>query len=686
VFQAVSSRVRFGVRTNSGAHLGRLPKVNIMSSQASWQTGGAGWGEGFPDEQSVEGLLRRLLVQVEETERRYSDALDELQGRLDQLALKTDAARSGATGGGQALDRLHDQVSGLARRFEREASSSLDDFERLGRAVMGGLDRDASGFSFDPSAPPYTSPTPEPNSVFSSFPPLPEADRDLSKRLIEMAHRLEHSVDAAMTPRSLDDLPARIDAVGRQIADALAALPKPVSLEPLEHQIAYVAHKIGRAETELAKIGDIETALHRLIERMDRQAGQLGDVAAKAATEAARLVSGEARLDAATAERLDTMHRDLMAMNARSSAADDRLAGSIEAVHQSLKQLVLETERSASRATALSPHAPFPERMPDAHGEQAESVSAKGVEYQMERRAPPGVEAKPLEAKLPEASPLEARPLEARSLEARPPFGRAKRAGSGDTLVDLDEERSVDLDVPLGSRSFVKRVARTESEMENDLVAAARRAAQAAARRAAERTGRDMRNWAPAGARTSSRVETLRAETPRGAETHRSEALSRRSRPLLIVAAAVLLVLSAILLYSRLQTKSWPEFLAPAAEESAPLPSAPIEESPLPGAGDKVPDAEPEKETAPAPGPVPPDAAANPPRDAAGGTGKSANVTDIAKSTYWPATVVEEPVEAAPATGVEATRQAEPAPLRAAEEPLLPPGVVFTVEGPSRSF
>ena len=112
-----------------------------MSSQASWQTGassygGAGGGEDFPDRQSVEGLLRRLVQQVEETERRYSDALNELQGRLDRLALTTDVARaSGASDDSATLDRLHDQVSGLARRFEREAANSLDDFERLGRGV-----------------------------------------------------------------------------------------------------------------------------------------------------------------------------------------------------------------------------------------------------------------------------------------------------------------------------------------------------------------------------------------------------------------------------------------------------------------------------------------------------------------------------------------------------------------------
>src|SRR4029453_8682702 len=104
-----------------------------MSSQASWQTGasserGADWGEEFPDQQSVEGLLRRLVQQVEETERRYGEALNDLQGRVGQLGVATGAPRvSGASDDSATLNRLHDQVSGLARRFEREAATSLDD-------------------------------------------------------------------------------------------------------------------------------------------------------------------------------------------------------------------------------------------------------------------------------------------------------------------------------------------------------------------------------------------------------------------------------------------------------------------------------------------------------------------------------------------------------------------------------
>jgi hypothetical protein len=81
---------------------------------------------------------------------------------------------------------------------------------------------------------------------------------------------------------------------------------------------------------------------------------------------------------------------------------------------------------------------------------------------------------------------------------------------------------------------------------------------------------------------------------------------------------------------------------------------------------------------------VPPDAAANATRDTA--SGESENFTDIAKSTNWPATVVEEPSDAAPAPDLQDATQAKPAALHEMQEPELPPGVVFTVEEPSRAY
>jgi localization factor PodJL len=117
-----------------------------MASEATWQTGGAHRTGEAPadspmDQRTVESLLRRLVERVEESERRYSEALDELHARLDQLSQTTDAARAtGAPEDSATLDRLHEQVSSLARRFEPQSTNPLDDFERLGKALSANLD------------------------------------------------------------------------------------------------------------------------------------------------------------------------------------------------------------------------------------------------------------------------------------------------------------------------------------------------------------------------------------------------------------------------------------------------------------------------------------------------------------------------------------------------------------------
>lgn len=185
---------------------------------------------------------------------------------------------------------------------------------------------------------------------------------------------------------------------------------------------------------------------------------------------------------------------------------------------------------------------------------------------------------------------------------------------------------------------------------------------------------------------SATRIETQRVE--RSVRTNRSDKSLKRGWPLLVVSAAVLLVLSAILLYSRLPTRPWPELLSPAMEESATPPAVPNQNDALPGASEKAPAAKPDIETAPLlrPTPVTPDSGSDSARDAASEANESDNVTDIAKSSYWPATVVTEPVDSVPAPSVAETTEAEPAALQDVEEPALPPGVVFTVEDPSQSF
>ncbi|HEX2448029.1 MAG TPA: peptidoglycan-binding protein [Methyloceanibacter sp.] len=646
-----------------------------MVSDASWHTGSYGNApskEGPMDQQSVESLLRRLVQRVEESERRYSEALDELHARLDQLAQRTDAARAAPIPDDAAtFDRLQDEVSTLAKRLELEASNPLDDFERLGRALAGDLNyaaslagaaagaKDALGNSaFSgprpseppvPSSLPYGFPLPEINYASPPLSPSsPGGNNELDSRLAEMAQRLEHSVAPAMPP-ALDALSARLDEISRDLAKALAT-PTTLSLEPVERQISDMAQQLNRAEAQLAKIGEIESALLGLIERVDASPSP-EDVAEKAADEAARRVADAAKLGTVATERLDAVQRDLAAMSDRTKSSDDKLAGAIEAVHASLKKLAQQVDHSAPAPTpppaplpAAKPRIPFAERMRDLdpltgmrNGQEGDAPKSGGVS---------GSETKDAAEKTKPATVLaEEEP------EIAPRFGRARRG--------LPGEQAFDPDAPTPRRAPGKARLDAEYEIPNDLVAAARRAAQAAAAKAEERG-------------SGTRIRRLPGD---GEPSISAEVPPRRKRSFLIICAAVLLAISAALLYSRLRSKPEPEVTPPVVEQSAPVPAAPSEGAGSAATDDGAPAAvEPKADTPATPGsselqwepevtPAPADAAA------IGATG--GNYTDVAKSRH------QQPEED------ETEVQAQPASLTQDEMPALPPGVVFSVEDPT---
>jgi localization factor PodJL len=484
-----------------------------------------------------------------------------------------------------------------------------------------------------------------------------------------MTRRFEDSINAALPPQALDALNARLDEIGSQIAKALAEAPKGQSFEPLEKKISEMAQQLSRAEAQLAKIGEIETALHQLIERVDASPSSK-EVASKAAQEAARLVADEAKLSAGAAERLDAMHRNLVEMNDRTRASDDKLAGTIAAVHESLKQLVQQIEKNTPPPTAPKPRVPFAERMrdlaplpdkpaprPSASELPGENVDAPKPVAGGSSAMPTAKDASPKDASPPrgalpkEASPKNRLAAAIPDLEdagAAPQFGRAKRS--------QEEDKAFDLDVPAPRRSPARKMADAEYEAPDDLVAAARRAAQAAALKAEERSSGSRLRRLPGDAESATGVEVP----------------SRRKRSFLIICAAILLAISALLLYGRLRSKPEPEAIPPAAEQSAPAPTAPSE-TVTPGAEDNAPAAvEPKTETPPTPdsselqleqevGPA----------DALGDAAPAGNFTDVAKSSYRNAAVTE-PLP-----------QVEPASLKPTEEPTLPPGVVFSVGDPA---
>jgi localization factor PodJL len=485
------------------------------------------------DQATVESLLRRLLKRVEDSEQRYSQALDDLRARLDQLSHSTgQPLPSASPEQADTLARLHSQVSDLAKTFEdsHQASPQVDEFAELGRTLSASADfGSATRSSAFESTPEKAFPDfgySVPRSQMPLMPMLEQDEAELDKRLIAMAHRLEHSIETAMPATALEALNAKMDEIASRFETALNETVKRENLETLERQIGDMGQQLNRAEHDLARISGIEAQLTRIIERFEETPAQIEQAATRAATEALRLSGAEIKPSAA--ERLEAIHRDIVAMNERGQTTDDRLADTMAAVHKSLQQLTQQVEKGLRPAPSILAEA-MPKRyaddapFADAKIVQSEQASGSAEKSASRRESPRGR----LAAPLPEFQDgTSARGLPQRGEMAKDPDQPAKQDAA---FEDADE-----------------------------LVASARRAAQAAAARAEERDNGKSQKTGRASASSIAPLE------PQG----------RRKRPLLIILAALLLMISAGLFYGRLKSK--PEALpqsTPPAEQSAPAPA-----------------------------------------------------------------------------------------------------------------
>ncbi len=499
-----------------------------MAPEVRWQASSSSGSETLaPDRESVESLLRKLIKRIEESERRYEEALDELHARLGQVSYSASVNEAlGTPEETETLERLRRQLSDLARRLEQpqpkkmaERLPRLDKALDEVRAVSAGLalaepdwfaSLSASLAAAEGRAEPEPAPAPvpasEPSYASQSFAPSPSIDQDadFDRRLIDMAQRLERSIGEAMPSSAIEKLNARMEEISARFEAALAQEPKLETLHHIERQVADMGFQLGRVEQQAARIGAVEGQLQRLVERIESTPAQIERTATKAAQETARLVSETGLGKPSAAERLDALHRDIVAMNDRNLATDDRLVDTLTAMHESLKGL-MQRERDRAAATAS-------------------------------REAPPRME------------PAASEAVAADFAQSRQPVAAAQIQAA---------------EPPRQRTTFIRDIPFESTE---DLVAAARRAAQAAAARAEERNVPPQRK--------------VRAT----AETKPSDEPGRHKVSLLMVAAAILLMISAALLLTRLKLKPDFDGPPPAAEQSMPAPAAeahPLPDTPL---------------------------------------------------------------------------------------------------------
>lgn len=527
----------------------------------------------------VEDMLQKICDKIDDNEKRYGSALDELHTRLDTLSGDDPAVPAPEAAAAQIpvydapvaevpeaivsqpIDPATAPVASSDDGQPQEPRDQQDTFEEIERRVM----------EFAEGTKPTTATVDSPMDFDSRF-------RDISAELEDsLTPTSEEEVfeteDAAIEPQQLPPQVERNDfgqthaepQVFASHSDTDQPQVAPVTgheypsqgLQSIETTLANLSGYFERAESQYGRLDSIEDHLNRLAQTMQAAAPQVEQAARQAAQEVLQSI-GEEGGQTETMRRLDAIESSLRAINERSEQMDSRTVDALTSMNHTISALSdhvsgnrpaapqQDYTQQAAVAPAPAPHMDIPQAEPS-FSPQPEIPQPHLDDVTPEMAVDPLVDAsyEPVPHQQPVADDefAEVRITHGAPEEAHP---NPDMSALGAELPDYQPMSGVPgaPQVAPGVHPAAAQqghYAEAPQNNANDFLAAARRAAQAAAHQPDE----------PAEAKGFFSRFRRKPKSPN--ETPVTE--TNRPKPLLVFAALLLLVVSAVLLYGRLMNK-----------------------------------------------------------------------------------------------------------------------------------
>lgn len=251
---------------------------------------------------AVENLLRNLMTRLEENDRRYGDALQGLNQRLNDLSEQVASARgSQSTGSGSALDRVHEQATSLAAQI----SDAGGTHQAQQGVQTGQLEQRVGGFANDDN-------------------PMPDfGDSRLNEDFANVTQRLGKSLASHAPASEFDALSQRMDELGQRFDTAISGQNNAEALCAIETQLKALNAGFGEARQNYARVEAIEDHLAKLMNW-----AQSGGLSAGSDN-----------------DRLDAIEKTLHALNENAQEMDARTVSTLEAMNEVLHSLAANSDR-----------------------------------------------------------------------------------------------------------------------------------------------------------------------------------------------------------------------------------------------------------------------------------------------------------------------------------------------------
>ncbi len=191
---------------------------------------------------------------------------------------------------------------------------------------------------------------------------------DMDKRIMEISHRLEQTHSASRDLPQLNELERRMVELDHRLNDAIRLQGDGVARIELEDKLAEVTDRLGRTEHQLSHLETIEKAISQLYDSIEQSRTWTKDVAEDAAQRMGQhVISQQAGpVNLAGSPEIMALEQGLQAVRDASHTADSRNQETLEAVHETLEQIVsklaeLETATIGQRVAQAAAPLPAPQ-------------------------------------------------------------------------------------------------------------------------------------------------------------------------------------------------------------------------------------------------------------------------------------------------------------------------------------
>ncbi len=313
--------------------------------------------ETSPQNQTLSDLLRREITdlakridQVRENSETLANKaqtqavqasqheLRAIESRILGLLKEAQSSLSSASAGPAEIQRLRGEIERLNRRIDEtqvHAAGAGPDVLELRAAVEQLSTRVAQGPDMRPLA-------------------------DMDRRILDITQRLEQTQAATRAMPQFAELENRIAELDYKFSEAMAGRGSSHAAE-IEERIAEVSERLSRTEQQLSSLETIERAVNQLFDTMEQQRKWTEEVAEGAANRVAQqiMAAGPQQVSLAGSPEIQALESGLTAVRTAAETADQRNQETLEAVHDTLEQIVtklaeLETAAIGQRVAAAA--------------------------------------------------------------------------------------------------------------------------------------------------------------------------------------------------------------------------------------------------------------------------------------------------------------------------------------------